>query len=418
MVVDTQLYDILGVQPDIDERGLKKAFMKKARDTHPDKHKDDPDATEKFQKVNEAYEILKDPQKREIYDKYGVEGLREGAGQSAGFEDILSHLFNININPRGGQRRQRTRDIFFETECTLEDMYNGKEKHIKITRHVVCKTCNGTGTADGKPPKECEKCGGQGRVIIQRQQGNSIYQTIAQCPDCHGTGEIVDEANKCKTCNGEKLVEEQKDVELHIERGAEEGDKMVFNGCSDEVPDAEAGDLIVILRQKDHDVFTRRHSDLLIKKKISLSEALFGARFPLTHLDGRILVIETNPKKTIQPNSVQVIPNEGMPIKGDPFTKGKLYIQFEVVFPEHSQLTKEFRHAMCKAIPHRDEAKNIDMKSDNVFQVTPEEGNIEDFRQAKKAKTERRNEAYKSDDEIDQEYDDDSDGQNVGCQPM
>ena len=103
MVVDTQLYDILGVQPDIDERGLKKAFMKKARDTHPDKHKDDPDATEKFQKVNEAYEILKDPQKREIYDKYGVEGLREGAGQSAGFEDILSHQW-FEENPKSSSK--------------------------------------------------------------------------------------------------------------------------------------------------------------------------------------------------------------------------------------------------------------------------------------------------------------------------
>ncbi|KAK8898564.1 hypothetical protein M9Y10_000856 [Tritrichomonas musculus] len=414
MVVDTHLYDILGVSPDASDRDLKKAFMKKARETHPDKHKDDPDATEKFQQVNEAYEILKDPQKREIYDKYGADGLRQNEAEGAGFGDILSHLFGF---PTGGPTRRRTRDIVQEAECTLEELYNGAEKNVKVKRHVVCTKCNGTGTKDGKPPKECPKCGGQGRVIVQMQQGGGIYQTISTCPDCQGRGEILDKDNLCEECKGERLVEEEKEVQLHIERGAEEGERIVFKGASDEVPDAETGDLVFVIVQKPHEVFTRKHNDLLIKHEICLSEALFGARFPIKHLDGRTLVVETNTKEVIEPFSVQMVEKEGMPIKGDTFNKGNLYIEYTVVFPKHDQLTHEFRHALCKVIPHKDMAKGIDLNAEDVTKVTPVPANIEDFQNTKRTKGDRRQEAYRSDD-YDNEYGEEEGGEGVGCQPM
>lgn len=416
MVVDTHLYDILGVSPDASDRDLKKAFMKKARETHPDKHKDDPDATEKFQQVNEAYDILKDPQKREIYDKYGAEGLRQSENEGAGgFGDILSHLFGFSSG--GAPQRRRTRDIVQEEECTLEELYNGAEKTVKVTRHVVCKKCNGKGTKDGKDPKQCEKCHGQGRVIVQYEQGGGIYQTISACPDCNGTGEIIDKENTCEECKGERLVKEEKEVQVHIERGAEEGEKIVFKGASDEVPDADTGDLVIIIVEKPHPLFTRKHNDLLITHEICLSEALFGARFPITHLDGRTLVVETNPKEVIEPGTVQMVEKEGMPIKNDSFNKGNLYIEYKVIFPKHEVLTHEFRHALCKIIPHKDMAKGIDLNSENVSKVVPVPAKIEDFENTKRTKEDRRHEAYRSDDDMDDDEDEEG-GERVGCQPM
>ena len=149
MVVDTKLYDLLGVKPDCNERELKKAFMLKARELHPDKNRDDPNATEKFQQVNEAYEILKDPQKRQIYDQAGVDGLREGAGGMGGMDDILSHLFGMGGGFPGHsyrqQRRARTQDIVHKVNVSLEDLYNGKEVTLRINREVLCPDCGGNG---------------------------------------------------------------------------------------------------------------------------------------------------------------------------------------------------------------------------------------------------------------------------------
>ncbi|OHT12623.1 DnaJ subfamily A member 2 [Tritrichomonas foetus] len=418
MVVDTHLYDILGVQPDVSERDLKKAFMKKARDTHPDKHKDDPEATEKFQQVNEAYEILKDPQKRQLYDEYGAEGLRDGAGMQGGFDDILSHLFGFPTGG-GGPQRGRTRDKIRVIDCTLEELFNGGEKKVNYFRHVACKVCNGNGTADGKPPKVCERCDGHGKLYVKQSHESTFFQSIAPCPECKGTGEIVDEENVCKECKGEKFVEEEKEVECHIERGAGNNDTIVFKGASDEIPNADTGDLILMIQEQEHENFQRNNTALLYHKKISLSEALFGARYPIKHLDGRTLIIETNPKEIIQPGAVQVIENEGMPIKGDVFKKGKLFIQYDVVLPPRSSLTKEFRHALCKVVPHRDEAKGIDVNSEDVHQVTPIDGDISEFEKAKKAKGEKRNEAYRSDDDNYYGYDEEEEGgEQVGCQPM
>lgn len=412
MVVDTHLYDILGVDPDVSERELKKAFMKKAREVHPDKNQDDPDATEKFQQVNEAYEILKDQQKRELYDKYGAEGLKEGAGDDVG--DILSHLFGFDLGGGGGQQsKPRTRNITENVEVSLDDLYNGAEKKVTITRHVACPECNATGAKPGAKVKKCEQCDGQGKVIMLQ----GMFQQIAPCPACHGEGQIVDEKDKCKHCKGEQLIEDEKEFDVHIERGMEDGEKIVFQGASSEVPGADPGDVIIIVNELPHSEFKRRHNELLIKKHISLSEALFGARFVITHLDGRVLVVETNPKQVIEPNTIQVIEKEGMPIRGDSFTHGNLYIEYIIDFPTHDVLTRDFRHALCKIVPHRDGAKGINLEDPNVTQVTPTEAHINDFDNAQRSKRQGRNEAYRSEDEDDDDYSGDGE-EGVGCAPM
>ncbi|KAH0785412.1 dnaJ subfamily A member 2 [Histomonas meleagridis] len=411
MVVETELYDILGVKPDVNEHDLKRAFIKRAREVHPDKNPNDPNATEKFQKVNEAYEILKDPTKREIYDKYGSKGLEENQNAPQA-DDIFSAFFGPHAN-----HKPRTNNITQEIDVTLEELYTGCEKNVSYTRYVACNACKATGTKDGKPAPTCPKCDGHGEVIVTHQTPQGLIQSIQTCPECNGMGESITDEIRCPTCHGKKLIEETKDIIVHVKPGMEDGEKIVFQGASSEIPGAETGDVIIILNEIAHDVFTRNHNDLLIRKRLTLSEAIYGARFVIEHLDGRKLVVETDAKAVIQPGDVQRIVREGMPVRGDPFNRGTLYIMFNVLLPQQSELSMEFRHSLCKVVPHRDEAKGINTKDENVFVVKPEMANIEDFENAKRTKSETRREAYDADG-YDDDDEDDEEGQQVGCQPM
>ena len=409
MVVDTVLYDLLGVSPDVSERDLKKAYMKKAREVHPDKNPDDPDATEKFQKVNDAYEILKDPSKREIYDKYGPEGLKESEQTSPGFDDIFTHLFNINDN-----KRPTTQTIVQSIDLTLEELYTGTEKNIKYKRHVPCDECHGKGTNNGSEGMECKTCNGQGHVVI----GNNFMQQIVTCSDCKGTGEIIPDELKCKKCNGCKLVEEEKELQVHIEAGMEDGDQIVFQGASDEIPGAETGDFIVKVNEIENENFLRNHDDLLMKKEITLFEALYGTKFVVNHLGGHKIIVETDPKHVIQPGDVQSIKDEGMPRRGDSFQRGTLFILYRIVLPQQSELSEEFHKELMKCIPHnQDEVNSLNANDENVFVANPEPATYEDFENAKRSHKDSRHEAYNSDEY--EEYDDDNaGGEQVGCQPM
>lgn len=424
MVVDSQLYDLLGVSPDATERDLKKAFLRKARETHPDKNKDDPQATEKFQAINEAYKVLSDPKKRKNYDKYGLDGLRED--QDLDFNDFFSHLFNISPE----DMRPRTKDIIKKLFVTLEEEYNGAEKKVTIKRHVACKACQGKGTKSGKEGTICKTCGGQGQCIISKRVGHQIRQTIGVCPDCDGEGEIIDEDDQCPSCNGKRYFEEERELLVHVERGAEDGDHIVFQGVSDESPGAETGDVIFVIREKEHNLFERRYNNLLYHKHITLSEALYGAKFVITHLDGRKLVIQSNPEKVIQTGDVEIIENEGMPVKGDSFQKGQLFIEYIVDMPKREDLNADFKNALLKTIPIIDESKDLDKNAEDVFIVTPIEGEIEQFKLSKKSKRAKRREAYHTSSEYDDEEEDifgeeeeeeeymDDDGPNVNCGPM
>lgn len=425
MVVDTHLYDLLGVPPDASERDLKKAFLRKARETHPDKNKDDPQATEKFQAINEAYKVLSDPNKRKNYDKYGLDGLRED--HDLDINDIFMHLFDIDPS----RMRPRTRDIVKKINVTLEEEYNGAEKNIKISRHIQCKECNGKGTKEGKEAVTCETCDGQGQVFMTKKVGRRMREKLVPCPDCDGEGEIIDEEDRCPACKGKKYVEEEKDLTIHIERGAEDDDHIVFQGVADEVPGADTGDVVIVLREKDHDKFQRRFNNLLYRKHITLTEALYGAKFVITHLDGRKLVIESNPQKVIETGSVEIIENEGMPIKGDTFQKGQLFIEYIVDMPKREELPDEFKSVLMKVIPVVDETKDLDKNAEDVFAVKPIEGNIKQFKLSKRSKRERRREAYgdySGDSDFDDEEEDeyggeeeeeyiDDEGPN-GCVPM
>jgi DnaJ-class molecular chaperone len=407
MVVDTKLYDILGVSPSASDSEIKKAFHKKALQLHPDQNRSDPKATEKFQELNEAYEILKDPSRRQTYDRFGPDGLR-GSG-SGGLDDIINRMFGgggggggffggssffgDSFFGGGQQRRPRTQDIGHIVKVNLEDFYNGKEVTLRITRDILCPECGGSGCQKGKKPRKCSGCDGKGRRVGIQRMGNMITQQIVACPDCAGQGETADPKDRCKKCNGKKVCEEKKTIIVHVEPGMEAGEQIRFREAADQAPGADTGDVIVKLDQRPHEHFIRRGDDLLTAKKITLSQALLGATFVLTHLDGRKLVVSSSPGQVINPDSVKVIEREGMPHRGNIAQKGRLFVKFEVEFPKASELTPELRAAFTSVLGVPEEASKLNPDAEDIFPVVMQDGDVKQFENAQSSR-EKRGEAY------------------------
>jgi DnaJ family protein A protein 2 len=243
------------------------------------------------------------------------------------------------------------------------------------------------------------------------RMGNMITQQVVVCPECQGRGECADARDRCKRCGGAKTVQEAKAITVHVEPGMEAGEQIRFRGCADEAPGAEAGDLVVSLQQKPHEFFLRRHADLLIAKKLTLAQALLGAPFVLTHLDGRKLVVSPVQGQVIAPEAVKLIEREGMPQRGGG-PKGRLFVRFEVEFPAPAQLTPALRAAFTAALGVPDEAAGLSEDAEDVFPVRMQPGNIKEFNDAKSSR-ERRGEAYSS-----QEDEYEEAGQTAQCRPM
>lgn len=326
------LYNLLGVSKTADENEIKKAYKKMALKHHPDKGGD----IEKFKEISAAAEILCDSEKRKIYDQHGKEGLEgggEGGGQSA--EDIFSMFFGGGggRGRRGGGGPQKGEDLQHPLKVTLEDLYNGKTVRLAINRDKLCEECDGRGGKVGAE-KSCSDCNGRGVRVQLRQIGPGMVQQIqSACPSCKGQGKILDERDKCKSCKGKKVFKDRKVLEVVVEKGMKNGQKIRFAGEADEAPNTIPGDVIFVVQEKEHDIFKRKGADLVIPMELQLSEALCGFVRTITHMDGRILKIESKAGEVYKPDDVRVISGEGMPHHGNPFTKGRLFILFKVVFP-------------------------------------------------------------------------------------
>lgn len=246
----TKLYETLGIEKDASEKDIKKAYRKLSLKHHPDRDGGD---EHKFKEIAAAYEILSDPEKRKAYDQYGLEGVDDESGASARGEDLFSMFF-------GGGRGSRSRGprkgpaVNHPIKVSLEDLYNGKTIKLAVNRKVIVGEV-----------RECPKCGGQGAVMEVRQIGpGMITQMQRQCPQCNGQG------NDAKTKN------ERKVLEVHIDKGMKNNQKIVFRNMADEVPGMEAGDVNFIVQEKEHELFKRKGADLLVTKDISLNQALCG----------------------------------------------------------------------------------------------------------------------------------------------
>jgi len=359
MVADTKLYETLGVDPGADPNTIKKAYRKMALKFHPDKNPGE-EAERKFKEISAAYEVLSDDDKRQTYDRFGLEGLKEGrGGPGFGGDDLFSMFFGGGSPFGGGGHRghhgpRRGQDVGHELRVTLEDLYNGKTKKLAIQRQVICKKCAGKG-GTGSPVK-CPACRGSGVQVRIQRMGPMVQQIQSQCRECGGEGETWSAKDRCQDCKGKKVGREKEILEVHIDKGMTNGQKIPFRGMADEEPGIEAGDVIIILREAEHDIFQRKGNELVMKMKISLNESLTGFTRSITTLDKREIAITAVPGEFVQHEGVKVAAGEGMPIYRNPFEKGNLVITFEVEYPAAEWFSiAENREALAKLLPPKQE---------------------------------------------------------------
>ncbi|MDN5249087.1 MAG: molecular chaperone DnaJ [Alphaproteobacteria bacterium] len=334
-------YEVLGVARDCDDKTIKTAFRKLAMQYHPDKNPGNIEAEQKFKELGEAYEILRDPQKRAAYDRYGHDAFAGGAGGQnpfgdmggspfGGFADIFSDMFGDIMG--GGMSaqtdpRQRGSDLRYNMTISLAEAYSGLEKQIDIKAATQCDECNGSGAQDGTAPQTCPQCHGAGRERI-RQGFFAIERT---CSTCHGRGEIV--ANPCKKCGGAGRVEKHRQINVRIPKGVDtdtrlrlsnEGEAGLFGGPS--------GDLYIFLTVKEHELFQRENADLYCRVPISMTKAALGGTISVTSLSGKqhevkIPVGAQNGKKLR-------LSGEGMPVL-QKSGYGDLYILLQIETPQN-----------------------------------------------------------------------------------
>jgi len=388
---DNKLYDLLGVPRTATTDEIKKAYRKLAIKYHPDKNPGNPEAAEKFKEISAACEVLTDDQKRAIYDKYGEEGLKGSPHANANsiFEQffgggIFGDMFGGRGGGRGGPRRGE--DMVYTLGVTLENLYNGKTSKLKVDKDVLCSTCQGKGSEKEGATQRCSGCKGSGTRTQIRQIGpGMISQSQTVCPDCGGEGEVIKKEDRCKACNGKKTMRESKMLEVIIEKGMKSGQKISFHGEGDQKAGVLPGDIVIVLQEKQDSEckFVRNGDDLIYEHKLTLVEALTGFKFPITHLDGRVLAVSSQPGEIIKPGDVKMIPGEGMPIHKRPFEKGRLFLKFEIEFPKFDEIknqVKTLQNALPAAPKHKIPADAEDV---TIAAFNPEsEHNQHRYRQA------------------------------------
>ncbi|CAF3483789.1 unnamed protein product [Rotaria sp. Silwood1] len=387
MVKETKYYDILGVKPDATLDEIKKAYRKLALKLHPDKNPDnDP---EQFKQLSQAYEVLSDEKKRSLYDQVGEQGLKEGAG-AGGFHgsdpfDIFNMFFGGSFNNR---QDNRGKNLVHQLAVSLEELYNGAVRKLALQKNVICDKCEGRGGKKGAVSK-CTICNGSGVVIRVNQIAPGMIQQIrSPCSDCEGQGEKINPKDKCKTCDGKKIIRERKIIEVHIDKGMEDGKKITFSGEGDQEPGLEPGDIIVVLDEKEHPIFKRDKTDLHMNVQITLVESLCGFQKVIKTLDNRQLVITTLSGEIVKPGDIKCILNEGMPVYRNPLEKGRLVLHFDVKFPITNEIRPENISKIETLLPPRPQV-SVPMDAEECVLVEY------DPRQSQRA---NKNEIYDDDD--------------------
>lgn len=288
-------YEVLGVDRNVDDRTLKRAFRKLAQQYHPDVNKN-PDAESNFKEINEAYQVLSDPQKRAAYDRFGHAGLGGAGGFSdfgAGFGDlgsIFEEFFTgFGGATRGGRRApRRGADLRVDISLSFEDAAFGAERELDVPRLEACDRCNGSGAEPGTTPERCPTCGGSGEV--QRRQQSPLFGTIvtaSTCPTCNGEGEVV--SSPCAQCHGRKRVQQTRKIKVNIPAGVDDGTRIRLAGEGEAgALGGPRGNLYVVVNVEPHPIFLRNEFDLHMELPVNVAQAALGATVSIPTLDGEM----------------------------------------------------------------------------------------------------------------------------------
>lgn len=320
-----EYYDLLGVSEDASQDEIKKAYRKKAKKYHPDSNSDEADE-EKFKKINKAYDVLSDEDKRKKYDQFGKQGVEGHAGRgqrraASNFQDLFEQIFGGGFG--GGRRRSSGSDLRVQTSVTLEDAYHGAEKSFKVKRQTKCGECNGSGSET--TTSNCEKCGGRGRVREVQRTPLGRAETVAECESCGGTGKVPDDP--CGSCGGDGYIEEEQTLTVEVPPGVRDGQRMRVQGKGNFTGNG-TGDLYVFVNVEAHEKLERKNSDLFTTLKIGPGDAALGTKAIIPHLDGEI---EVEVPPGTDPGEVLRLRGKGMPARRG---NGDLYIKIDLEVPE------------------------------------------------------------------------------------
>ncbi|PIA37437.1 hypothetical protein AQUCO_03000189v1 [Aquilegia coerulea] len=365
-------------------------------------------------------------------DQNGEDALKDprmdGGGGHNPFDIFIYFFGNSPFGSDGGSRVRRQmseEDVVHPIKVSLEDLYNGTSKKLSLSRNIMCSKSNGKRSKSGASMK-CPGCQGSGMKVSIRELGPAMIQQMQHpCNECKDTRESINEKDECPSCKGEKVVTENKVLEVHVENGMQKEEMITFPGEPDEavchayvffvflncvecldcaqsmvnfscsLKPLPAGHIVFVLLRKDHPKFKRNGDDLFVNHTSSLTEALCGFQFIITHLDGRQLLIKSQPGEVVKPDQFKAVNDEGMPIYQRPFMRGKLYIHFTVFFLD--SLTPEQCKALEAVLPPKTTVHMTDMELYECEETTMHDVNIEEEMRRKHA---TEHEAYDEDDEM------------------
>ena len=379
MVKDTTLYDRLGISPPSNQDEIKKAYRKNAIKHHPDKNPNNKEAAEtKFKEINEAYAILSDENKKNTYDRFGLEAANDGGG---GFDhsDIFEQFFGGGMSggmggmggmgsmPEGmpfeslfggnrrDKRRQENLDIMVEYSISLESIYLGKKADVSYSVNIKCNNCDGTG-AKNKKKMTCQACDGKGMVTMTQRLGPGIMtQQTRPCQKCNGTGESVDPNNVCQNCNSQGLTNKKTSVNINIPPGFKDGNKIKINNKGHYSKHSSSkGALILIIKELKDDNFQRDNNNIMMEIDLRLYQSLFGFYKTIKYFGNEeLLIMESG---ITEPNTIKVIKNKGLPVL-ETDRRGDLIIKFNVSFPRHLNIDEKAQNIVKKILSQTEDDK-------------------------------------------------------------
>lgn len=355
-------YEVLGVSKDADGKTIKSAYRKLAMQYHPDRNPDDKSAEDKFREATEAYDVLKDDQKRAAYDRMGHAAFDQSAGfgggaggfgagfGSGGFSDIFDEMFSDFMGGRGGGRKANTKgaDLRYDLDISLEEAFHGDNKTITIPVAIRCETCDGSGAAKGSSPVNCGTCGGHGKV--RAQQG--FFTVERTCPACQGQGQTI--SSPCGDCGGQGRVQKNRTLNVNVPAGVDTGTRIRLSGEGEAgLRGGAPGDLYIFINIYGHELFDRDGTNLLLTMPVPMTTAALGGTVDVPNLDGKRARI------TIQPGTQSGhrlrLKGKGMPgLQGR--ARGDLYVDIHVETPvnltkKQKELLEEFSSDSKKQNP-------------------------------------------------------------------